>query len=190
MNNLFGPTYQVIYADPPWQYGSGGARGGKFGALDYPTMATADICALPVSLIADDDAALFLWFTGSFMAESLTVATAWGFTPIRIDKVWAKKKPSGKPHGVVGPWGMSDAEFLLLAGRGSMCGEQAERGQYTMTEAVYPGRHSAKPEIFRQLIERRFPDARRVELFARQPAPGWDRWGNEVECSVQLQAVA
>jgi hypothetical protein len=57
-SNLFGPTYDVIYADPPWQYGSGGARGGQYGALDYPTMATADICALPVSRIAADDAAL------------------------------------------------------------------------------------------------------------------------------------
>lgn len=27
-------------------------------------------------------------------------------------------------------------------------------------------------------------DVPRVELFARQSTPGWDVWGNEVECTV------
>lgn len=201
--SLFGPTYDVIYADPPWQYGSGGARGARYGALDYPTMSTAEICALPVSLIAADDAALFLWFTGSFLMEAPAVATAWGFVPVRIDKVWVKKKTmqwssfgpgaklrnSAKPHGVVGPWGMSDSEFLLLAVRGSMFGNQADTGQYTVVEAPYPGRHSAKPEIFRQQIEARFPNARRLELFARAAAPQWDLWGNEVTSSEQVRSL-
>lgn len=190
MNNLFGPTYGVIYADPPWQYRSGGARGGRFGALDYPTMPLGDICALPVAMIAEDNAALFLWFTGSFMAEALAVTSAWGFRFVRIDKVWAKKTCTGKPHGVVGPWGMTDAEFLLLAVRGAMHSSQADGGQYTVTEADYPGRHSAKPHIFRQQIEARFPQARRVELFARSTAPGWDSWGNEINSPISLDALA
>ena len=177
------PCYDVIYADPPWRYGSRGPRGGKFGALDYPTMAVEEICALPVALVAADNAALFLWFTASFMPEAIEVCRAWGFQFTRIDKVWAKRKPSGKPHAAVGPWGMSDAEFLLLGTRGSMCRHQADRGQYTVVEETYPGRHSAKPTRFRALIEQRFPEARRLELFARATTPGWDAWGNEVEAS-------
>lgn len=188
-SSLFGPTYQVIYADPPWQYGIGGARGGQYGALDYPTMATADICALPVSLLAADDAALFLWFTGSFMVDAVAVCSAWGFRFVRIDKVWAKKTRNGKPHAVVGPWGMSDAEFLLLGVRGSMASTQAERGQYTVVDEAYPGRHSAKPEIFRRQIEARFPNVRRLELFAREAAPNWDIWGNEVSSAPGVAQV-
>jgi N6-adenosine-specific RNA methylase IME4 len=29
-------------------------------------------------------------------------------------------------------------------------------------------------------------DVPRVELFARRTAPGWDLWGNEVECDLAL----
>ena len=29
-------------------------------------------------------------------------------------------------------------------------------------------------------------DLPRVELFARQKAPGWDAWGNEVECDLTM----
>ena len=29
-------------------------------------------------------------------------------------------------------------------------------------------------------------DVPRVELFARQSTPGWDVWGNEVECTPGL----
>src|SRR5216684_6612058 len=43
--------FQVIVADPPWQYESGNC-------LPYPTMPLEDIMALPVSDIADDNAIL------------------------------------------------------------------------------------------------------------------------------------
>lgn len=184
---MSGP-YSVIYQDPPWKYGSGGARGGRFGDLDYPTMTPEEIAALPVSELAAKNCALFMWVTGSFVAEAMAIAAVWGFAFVRVDKVWAKKKSKGGRHGVVGPWGMSDAEFLLLFVRGSMCSGQAARNQWTVYEAEYPGRHSEKPAIFRELIEARFPAARRLEMFARVAAPGWDVWGNEVEGSIVLPA--
>ena len=31
-------------------------------------------------------------------------------------------------------------------------------------------------------------DQPRVELFARQKTPGWDVWGNEVDCTITLPA--
>lgn len=33
----------------------------------------------------------------------------------------------------------------------------------------------------RPLIESYYPSAKRIELFARFPSPGWAVWGNEVE---------
>ncbi len=41
------------------------------------------------------------------------------------------------------------------------------------------GRHSEKPADFAELIERVFPTAPKIELFARTPRRGWDAWGNE-----------
>lgn len=42
--------YSVIYADPPWAYQQAGATAKARGTAvkHYPTMTTAEICALPV----------------------------------------------------------------------------------------------------------------------------------------------
>jgi N6-adenosine-specific RNA methylase IME4 len=42
-------------------------------------------------------------------------------------------------------------------------------------------RHSAKPPEVRDMIAAWFPDARRLEMFAREHTEGWTVWGNEVE---------
>ena len=42
------------------------------------------------------------------------------------------------------------------------------------------GRHSKKPDAVRERIEMLLGDLPRIELFARQTAPGWDVWGDEV----------
>jgi N6-adenosine-specific RNA methylase IME4 len=41
------------------------------------------------------------------------------------------------------------------------------------------GEHSAKPWQFREWIDKLFPTANKIELNAREAAPGWDVWGNE-----------
>ncbi len=49
---------------------------------------------------------------------------------------------------------------------------------------IYPrGQHSAKPPEVRDRIVRLYGDLPRIELFARSATPGWDVWGNEVDCS-------
>jgi N6-adenosine-specific RNA methylase IME4 len=111
----------------------------------------------------------------------------WGFKYVRPDKVWRKIYPSGKPKASCGPWGMTDVEFLFMGIRGKMCSSQiGKRNQYTMmdadvVEAEHTGVHSGKPAIFRQLIDKRFGDVPRIELFAREIIPGWDAIGNGVD---------
>lgn len=44
------------------------------------------------------------------------------------------------------------------------------------------GRHSEKPECVYELLERMYPQASKLELFARgTPHPGWIAWGNEAK---------
>ncbi|WP_071990605.1 MT-A70 family methyltransferase [Yersinia pseudotuberculosis] len=180
------PLYDVIYADPPWQYGSKPNRGVS---LEYSTMSVAELCAMQVKSIASQNAALFMWVTGAMISEALIVGAAWGFKFIRVDKVWEKKKHTGSRHGVVGPWGMNDAEFLLLFTRGKVCGKQTERNQYTVYEEKYTGIHSGKPHFFREQIERRFKNARRIELFARTSSLGWDVWGDQAPNATKLLLI-
>lgn len=46
--------YNIVYADPPWEYKeSGGGHRGTAG-LPYKTISTEEICNLPIKKIADD----------------------------------------------------------------------------------------------------------------------------------------
>ena len=47
------------------------------------------------------------------------------------------------------------------------------------TTAPFEG-HSKKPDETRRRIVELLGDVPRLELFARDRAPGWDAWGNEV----------
>jgi N6-adenosine-specific RNA methylase IME4 len=44
--------------------------------------------------------------------------------------------------------------------------------------------HSAKPDVFAELIERWYPESAKIELFRRGPARlGWAAWGNQAEAA-------
>ena len=72
--------YRVVYADPPWSYGNKGFDDYGHAERHYPSMSTADLCALPVRSLADDDAVLFLWVTSPMLTECFEVIKAWGFS--------------------------------------------------------------------------------------------------------------
>ncbi len=46
--------------------------------------------------------------------------------------------------------------------------------------------HSKKPDVVRDRIVELLGDLPRIELFARQKPDGWDVWGNEVSCDIEL----
>ena len=62
--------YQIIYADPPWQYNRKAGQG--IAADHYPTMSLQEICDLPVGKLADKDCVLFLWVTFPQLREGLS----------------------------------------------------------------------------------------------------------------------
>ena len=46
--------------------------------------------------------------------------------------------------------------------------------------------HSRKPDVVRDNIVEICGDLPKIELFARCKTKGWDVWGNEVDCDVEL----
>ena len=50
--------------------------------------------------------------------------------------------------------------------------------------------HSQKPDEVREKIVALMGDLPRLELFARQKTDGWDVWGNEVVCDVEISSYA
>ena len=163
--------YNVIYADPPWQYTFGFDI---HGAADrhYSTLSITELCNLPIKDLAEDNAVLFLWTTSPKLFDSYEVIKAWGFD-YKTSFVWDKVK-----H-VMGHYNSVRHEFLLLCVRGSFP-KQSDTLHDSVIEIERSDEHSEKPEYFRQLIEDMYPISKRIELFARQRAEGWDAWGNEL----------
>lgn len=182
--------YSIIYADPPWPYNnpqSGDpARGGK----TYATMTMEEIENLNVQSIAAPDCALFLWATMPKLVEAFEVIEAWGFRYITCAFVWVKLNPTGEllrknkdvllrkgVYSGLGFWTNGNAELCLFAKQGH---PQREARNVKQIVIAPRGRHSAKPPEVRDRIVRLMGDVPRIELFARELAPGWDSWGDEV----------
>lgn len=163
--------YRIIYADPPWDYGNSVMEGSTRPTNYYPTMPTEEIAALPVYRLSADDSVLFLWSTSPHLPEAMDVIEAWGFE-YKTSFVWDKVKHN------MGHYNSVRHELLLVCTRGS-CPPDVQR-LHDSVVVQERTEHSAKPGIFRQIIDELYVYGRRVELFARTSSDGWDSWGNEL----------
>jgi len=189
-------TASVIYADPAWPFENYSRLGeGRGATRHYPTMSMDELRALPVGEIAAPDCALFLWVVKSLLPEALGLIDAWGFRYKTVAFTWIKTRPSGKEFINNGFWVRGNPEMVFLATRGRP--RRQSRAVRELVEdpcdwfadgpdAIYAHarEHSRKPDEVRTRIEQLMqPGApgrdAKVELFARQAAPGWLAWGNQ-----------
>ena len=170
--------WSVIAADPPWQYEHAISTSREI-EEQYPTLDIDDICALKigertVEECATDDAVLFLWVPPSLIEQGLQVMEAWGFS-YRTLMVWNKEKVG------MGFWVRQQIELLLVGIHGNPPTPEAPNRPASLFSSPR-GKHSDKPDIAYQIIERMYEGAARLELFARGGGrEGWNVWGNEAE---------
>lgn len=147
-------------------------------------MSVEEICKLGIEEITDRDAVLFLWATFPKLPEALRVIKAWGFQYKTVAFVWLKQNKSGKGwfYGL-GFWTRGNAEICLLATKGRPHRVSNSVHQFIISPLR---QHSQKPDEARDKIVALMGDLPRVELFARTKAEGWDVWGNEVPCDIEL----
>ncbi len=163
--------YRVIYADPPWDYGSSPTcKNTATPDLKYPVMSLKDICALPVADFTDETAVLFLWTTTYHIFQAKDVLDAWGFT-YKAQFIWDKIKHN------MGCYNSIRHEILLVATKGSSTPD--EQKLFDSVQSIERTEHSAKPEEFRHIIDTLYKYGNKVELFARKKIEGWDVYGNE-----------
>lgn len=177
--------YNIIYADPPWQYSSrqpfrsGGVR---FHSLEneYPTVSAKQMSQWDVGRIAADDCALFMWSTDSHLKEAIQLMNAWGFKYVTIAFVWVKQTSTGKQVSNLGAWTMKNCEICLFGTKGAM---KKHKKSNSVKQLFFAERtkHSKKPDCVYSFIEELFGDLPKIELFARHHVVGWDCWGNETE---------
>ena len=194
--NLPNKKYQIIYADPPWNFGNRMYSSNKVDhhreiSRAYPVMKTLDICNLPVGTICDDNAACFMWVADAFIPDAIEVMKAWGFKYKTVAFVWQKKEKSGVQTCYMGQWTMKNCELVLFGTKGKMIQYLKSRKVRQLQEAIRERTvHSRKPQLIRDRIVEMFGDLPRIELFARQETEGWDCWGNELVADQPLlQAV-
>jgi len=177
--------YQIIYADPPWEYKKTGGTTSSRGMAKqfYKTMELADICLLPIHKIVATDCVLFLWATFPRIKEALAVLESWGFKYHNVAFVWIKKTKLWKDFVGMGYWTRANPEICLLGVRGN-----PKPKSHAVRQLIYSQRmkHSQKPPVVRDKIVELCGDISRVELFARAKPKGWDVWGNEVESDIEL----
>lgn len=166
--------FQVLYADPPWKYDH--MRVDAWAVENtYPTLTLEELQAMrdKIDALCTDETVLFLWTTSTKLDWGMELLRSWGFT-YKSSLVWIKHRNAAG----MGYWARIGHELLLIGARKDAKPPPEDRRFPSVIEAP-KGEHSEKPEEMRCLIERMFPDARRIELFARSAPDGWSVWGNE-----------
>ena len=118
-----------------------------------------------------------MWATYPKMQEALDLIEAWGFTYKSIAFQWIKQNRSGNGYFFgLGRWTRGNSEPCLIAVKGKPKRISAGVGQLVFAPLR---KHSQKPDEVREKIVELMGDLPRIELFAREAAPGWDAWGDE-----------
>lgn len=189
--------YQVIVADPPWSFDDKlqkmKAPTKRSAASQYDVMSVAEIAALDVKSLADPNGCMLaLWVPGSFMEAGLQVMHAWGFK-LKQNYIWVKTKKAKK-----GP--LVNPADCLAFGMGRLFRQTHETALIcTSGKTVYPFLedhsqrsvcffpnlgHSQKPPNLHISLDTMFPEAQRLEMFARRTCTGWTCVGKECPSSL------
>jgi len=185
-------TYDIIYADPPWdyngkmQYDKSSIKAENIGfdknifissaTFKYPTVKLRDLKQLDVESITASDCLLFLWTTGPQMANAIELGKAWGFEYKTVAFVWDKMIHNP------GRYTLSQTELCLVFKKGRIPSPRGARNIRQLIQLTR-GKHSEKPETAIDGITKMFPEQRKIELFARKNYIGWDNWGLEIPSS-------
>lgn len=174
-------TYGLIYADPPWKQSRGGKKSVRENSsgkpLDYPTCSLDEIKE-HLKLATEsttENSILFLWTIDKYLFEAQQIAESLGYK-LHARMIW--DKVTGIPAAFTVRYGH---EYLLYMYKGKLTPvAKDERGKIHTVFRERVTKHSKKPDIAYEIIERLYPDLKKLEMYARETRDGWDSFGNEV----------
>jgi len=179
-------SFDLIIADPPWDFQTRSDKGHrKSQHRHYDVMGFDDLAALPVSSLGRGDCILMMWACWPSLPKALDVLAAWGFRYVTGGS-WHKRTTHGKSGFGTGYVMRSATEPFLIGTLGSPLTARNIRNVIETNDLdqidALRREHSRKPDEQYDIMDRLSPRAlRRLELFARQPWPGWDAWGNQID---------
>lgn len=173
--------YGLLYVDPPWKQSKGGRKSvrpnSSGGGLDYQTCSFDEI-KQHIATAAEhttENSILFLWTIDKYLFEAQHLAEELGYR-LHARMIW--NKVTGIPAAFTVRFGH---EYLLYMYRGRLTPvAMDERGKIHTVFTERVRKHSQKPEIAYEIIERLYPDLEKLEMYARNERDGWDSWGNEL----------
>jgi N6-adenosine-specific RNA methylase IME4 len=175
-----GETYSLIYADPPWKQSKGGKKAVRQNSsgkpLDYPVLTLDEIEShlKQADSLTGDNSIMFLWTIDKYLFEAQEIAELLGYK-LHARMIW--DKVTGIPAAFTVRYGH---EYLLYMYKGKLLPvAKEERGKIHTVFREKATKHSKKPEIAYQIIERLYPQLHKLEMYARETRSGWDCWGNE-----------
>lgn len=184
LKDVVGDDFQIVYADPPWwHYGNPNknAAAGKH----YRLMKDQEIIDLDIRSIMAFRSVLFCWVTCPRAFYQMSVISKTGLCYRGISHVWVKaRKDGGIIHGQgVRPTFTKPTTELLTVWTTHRTGRTSKLLTEKQPQVILAprGKHSEKPDIFRDSIVELLGDLRRIELFARKRVPGWEAWGEELD---------
>lgn len=174
--------YNLILADPPWKQSKGGKKNvrpvSSGTQLDYPVCSLDEIKAhlrQADSLIGGGNAVLFLWTIDKYLFEAQKIAEELGYK-LHARMIW--NKVTGIPAAFTVRYGH---EYLLYMYKGKLIPVATnERGKIHTVFTEKVTKHSKKPDISYDIINRLYPNLTKLEMYAREEHNGFDCWGNEV----------
>lgn len=176
--------YQLILADPPWQYHGSQTKMGAAGN-HYNSMSMDDLKKIPIKDVLEKQAAVFMWATCPRLHMAIELIDAWGLNYRGVAYVWVKTAKDGRIINGQGvpPTFTKPTTELLLAATTSKSGRPFPIQLFNQAQVVLSprGRHSEKPTIFKERLVELCGNVSKLEMFSRETQTefGWDYWGNE-----------
>lgn len=200
--------YDLILADPPWQYSNKISNGAANN--HYHTTSFYSLTRLPIETISSENSVLCMWYTGAFALEAIKLAEAWGFTMktmkaftwVKLNKLAEERITKAIQNGELfdshdflsllnaetrmngGNYTRSNSEDCLIAVKG----KGLERKSASVKQIIYSclGEHSEKPKEVHHRLEQLYGNVKRIELFARDCVDGWDAFGDQAKHSIKF----
>lgn len=171
--------YDIIYTDPPWQQTKSNfrkSRPNQKKALDYPTLSMEEIKEIHSNLPVSNKHNVFMWTIDKYLHETEQMMSSLGYD-LHARMIWDKENGIAPAFTIR----FSHEYLLWFYKKGNILMPVKEmRGKYTTVFREAATKHSKKPICAYEMIELMFPNAKKLEMFARQERDGWDCWGNEV----------
>ncbi len=176
--------YQTLYLDCPWPEDGGGGRGAQ---NHYPTIKTKegirDVILGSGVFLPFDNAHMYSWVTNNYLPWGLWLMKQLGFE-YKTMITWPKHAPS------TGYYFAGETEHCLFGVKGTLA-PLKKISSTTLLDTDFNNRtagHSVKPPEMYGVIKGCSPGPR-LEMFCRDPQPGWDSWGRDVPLNKDMVAI-